>query len=105
MAVATIRLAPWELIGEFSFKREFAQSIALRNLAQYTVAGSMGIPGLEGEAVAEEVFDLTNNPSRQDEREELYGRGRSVSVGDIVDVDGQMFLCAASGWNELVEEE
>ena len=104
MAVATIRLAPWELIGEFSFKREFAQSIALRNLAQYTVAGSMGIPGLEGEAVAEEVFDLTNNPSRQDEREELYGRGRSVSVGDIVDVDGQMFLCAASGWNELVEE-
>jgi hypothetical protein len=101
MAVATIRLAPSELIGEFYFQREFAQSIALRNLAQYTVAGSMGIPGLEGEAVAEEVFDLTNNPGRQDEREELYGRGRSVSVGDIVDVDGRMFLCAATGWNEL----
>jgi len=101
MAVATIRLAPLILQGEFNFQREFAQSIALRNLAQYTVAGSMGIPGLEGEAVAEEVFDLTNNPGRQDEREELYGRGRSVSVGDIVDVDGRMFLCAATGWNEL----
>lgn len=101
MAVATIRLAPQELMGEFYFKREFAQSIALRNLNQYTIAGSMGIPGLEGEAVAEEVFDLTNNPSRQDEREELYGRGRNVSVGDIIDVDGKMFLCAPTGWNEM----
>ena len=101
MAVATIKLAPNPLMGEFYFKREFASSIALRNLAQYTIAGTMGIPGLEGEAVAEEVFDLTNNPSRQAEREALYGRNRSVSVGDIVDVDGKMFLCAPSGWNEL----
>jgi hypothetical protein len=101
MAVATIKLAPVELMGEFYFKREFAQSIALRNLAQYTTAGSMGIPGLKGEAVAEEVFDLTNNPGRQEEREELYGRGRSVSVGDIIDVDGCLFLCAPMGWTEL----
>ena len=101
MAVATIRLAPSELMGEFYFKREFAQSIALRNLAQYKTVGTMGVPGLEGEAVAEEVFDLTNNPGRQDEREELYGRGRSVSVGDIVEVDGKMFLCAPMGWSEI----
>ena len=98
MAVATIKLAPEELMGELYFQREFAQSIALRNLAQYTTAGSMGIPGLEGEAVAEEVFDLTNNPSRQDEREDLYGRGRSISVGDIIDVDGILYLCAPQGW-------
>ena len=44
MAVATIKLAPVELMGEFYFKREFAQSIALRNLAQYTTAGSMASP-------------------------------------------------------------
>ena len=103
MAVATIRLAPAALMGEFYFKREMAQSIALRNLAQYTTAGTMGVPDLEGEAVAEEVFDLTNNPGRQDEREELYGRGRSVSVGDIVVVDGVMFLCSPMGWTELVD--
>lgn len=103
MAVATIKLAPEELMGEFYFQREFAQSIALRNLAQYTTAGSMGIPGLEGEAVAEEVFDLTNNPSRQDEREDLYGRGRSISVGDIIDVDGILYLCAPQGWNIVTE--
>jgi len=101
MAVATIRLAPRELMGEFYFQREFACNIALRNLAQYTTEGIMGVPGLEGEAVAEEVFDLTNNPSRQEEREQVYGRGPSISVGDIVDVDGQMFLCAPTGWNLL----
>ena len=47
---------------------------------------------------AEEMFDLTNNPSRQDEREELYGNGRSVSVGDIVEVDGVDYLCSSFGW-------
>jgi hypothetical protein len=103
MAVATIRLAPAALMGEFYFKREFAQSIALRNLALYETVGTMAVPGLEGEAVAEEVFDLTNNPGRQDEREALYGRGRSVSVGDIVQVDGVLFLCASMGWTELTE--
>ena len=51
--------------------------------------------------MAEEVFDLTNNPGRQDEREELYGRFRSVSVGDIVEVDGVPFLCASMGWTAL----
>ena len=101
MAVATIRLAPQELMGEFYFKRGEYRRVALQNFDQYTTAGSMGIPGLEGEAVAEEVFDLTNNPSRQDEREELYGRGRSISVGDIIDVDGTLYLCAPTGWNIL----
>lgn len=103
MAQATIKLAPEALMGEFYFQREFASSIALRNLAQYTTAGTMGVPCLEGEAVAEEVFDLTNNPSRQDEREDLYGRGRSISVGDIIDVDGVMYLCAPMGWNMISE--
>lgn len=47
---------------------------------------------LEGEAIADELFDLTNNPGRQVEREEKYGRGRSLSVGDIVKV-GQSIGC------------
>jgi len=101
MASALIRLAPEELMGEFYFKREWAQSIALRNFPQYSYGGSLTVEGLVGEAVAEEVFDLTNNPSRQDEREVRYGRGRSISVGDIIDVDGRLFLCAPSGWNQL----
>lgn len=55
----------------------------------------------EGEDAAEEAFDLTNNPSRQEEREQKYGRARSVSVGDIVTVDGVDYLCASCGWTQL----
>lgn len=55
----------------------------------------------EGEDAAEEAFDLTNNPSRQDEREQKYGQRRSVSVGDIVTVDSVDYLCASVGWTKL----
>lgn len=61
---------------------------------------------MAGEAAAEEMFDLTNNPSRQDEREERYGRHRSVSVGDIIEVEEQpgivtQWLCESCGWKNL----
>lgn len=50
---------------------------------------------------AEEVFDITNNPSRQDECVEIYGCHRSVNVGDIVVVDGTSFLCENIGWTAI----
>ena len=55
----------------------------------------------QGEAAAEEMFDLTNNPHRQQEREARYGIGRSVSSGDIITVDGVDFLCCSIGWRTL----
>jgi hypothetical protein len=48
--------------------------------------------------IADELFDLTNNPSRQEEREKVYGRGRSLSVGDIVEAWGVKLLCCTFGW-------
>jgi hypothetical protein len=56
-----------------------------------------------GEEAAEEVFDMTNNPSRQEERNTYYEKTRSVSVGDIVEVtngaDGkQIYFCDSFGW-------
>ncbi len=54
-----------------------------------------------GEAAANEAFDLTNNPARQEERLERYGRFRSVSVGDIVNVDGVEYLCDSFGWSQI----
>ena len=50
------------------------------------------------EDIAEEFFDLTNNPSRQTDRDLFYGRQRSISVGDIVEVDTERYLCANVGW-------
>jgi len=55
------------------------------------------------EDIAEELFDLTNNPGRQDEREERYGRGPSLSVGDMVEIleTGKCVVCMPSGWEVL----
>ena len=53
------------------------------------------------EQVADELFDLTNNPYRQTERERKYGRGRSLSVGDIVQVDDKKLLCCSFGWKHI----
>ena len=59
---------------------------------------------------AEEVFDITNNPSREEESKDLYGCHRPVSVGDIVIVeelqeDGSFkevsYLCENIGWTAL----
>jgi hypothetical protein len=103
MAVATVKLVNSDNMFDFYVAKDPAE-VARRLLREgaYNIVGDMGVPGLEGEAVAEEVFDLTNNPSRQDERDELYSRRhRSVSVGDIVRVDGVNFLCASVGWVRL----
>ena len=54
-----------------------------------------------GWGFAEEMFSLTNNPARQKERELIYGNGRSLSVGDIVIVDGMAYGCAGAGWEPL----
>ena len=102
MAVATIKQVNGELLGSFYGTKE-PVDLARKMLADgyYKVQGTVGIPELEGEAVAEEVFDLTNNPCRQEEREALYGRYRSVSVGDIVNVDGADYLCCSQGWQKI----
>jgi hypothetical protein len=54
--------------------------------------------GMSVEDLCEYVFDVTNNPSRQEERESVYGLGRSLSVGDVVTVDGDAYLCDSVGW-------
>ena len=53
------------------------------------------------EDAAEEMFDLTNNPGRHEERTQRYGHGRSLSTGDIVQVDETLYLCCSMGWKVL----
>jgi hypothetical protein len=102
MAVATIKFLNEGLQDKFYF-RIFHDRLARRLLKedQYSIYATMGVPGLVGEAAAEEVFDIANNPSREGERDQLYGQARSVSVGDIVNVDGVDYVCAPVGWIKL----
>ena len=98
MAQVQVKLVNAELMSNFYFTPDpvvLARKLLAGGLYEDKATLSTY---LAGEDAAEELFDLTNNPSRQEERERDYGRGRSISVGDIVCVDGVNFLCASVGW-------
>jgi hypothetical protein len=83
----------------------FQQALIAWRAQRYEIEGAVEMPGcdLVGEQAAEECFDVTNNPARQDEREAVYGRGRSVCVGDVVIIQdsGGAFMCCSSGWHRI----
>lgn len=96
MTAVTIKLAPREIMGHLFFNDE-STDIAKGSLPFYTTLDPIEVQGT-GEAAAEEVFDLTNNPSRQEERLAVYGNKRSLSSGDVVVVEGVKYLCKSIGW-------
>ena len=104
-STVTIKLAPSVLASEIYSKiytnKASALNLVEENQNLYKVCSSFTVTA-DGIDAAEEAFDITNNPSRQKERESLYGRGRSVSVGDVVEVDGVNYVCAPTGWIKLV---
>ena len=99
MALVKIKFAPSHmfLLGEGTLnavRTALADGKYVKESALFTVNG-------DSRDAADEVFDLTNNPSRQDERELVYGRGRSLSVGDIVVVGEEQWVCMSIGWAEV----
>ena len=99
---ATLHLIDSNKLGDFYFTQD-AVALAQKYIAEglYTQAGTIEVFGKCEQDACEEFFDLTNNPSRQAERQVRYGRGRSASVGDIVEVDGEMFVCRPTGWKAV----
>ena len=96
-----VHLVDSRKMADFYFSKNIeALAMALFVEGAYTDSVGFAVEGT-GEAAAEEVFDLTNNPGRQAEREQLYGRRRSVSVGDIVETEEGLFVCAQMGWVEV----
>lgn len=101
MSKVTIHLGTRLILREIFFKDDDEKMALVRSeLPHYTVGGTFETE-LTGEDAAEEAFDLTNNPSRQEEREEKYGNGRSVSSGDVIEVDGVKYVCMSIGWAVL----
>lgn len=102
MATVVIHLGTERIMREFFFKSNDEKlNLVRQEMPLYTVGGLFST-SLESEAAAEEAFDLTNNPGREDERGEKYGNGRSVSPGDVIEVDGVKFVCMSIGWEKLV---
>lgn len=101
MATVTIHLAPRDIMRDVYFNDD-AKFLVKANLYRYEKAYSFNLSAFDTDTdAAEEAFDLTNNPCRQDEREQTYGRKRSVSVGDVVEVDGKKLLCMSCGWEAI----
>lgn len=105
---ATILLLPFALWRDKPFTNDAMIDFANKAVKAgvYEPAGTFDdMEGFRGEtneeAIAEEMFDLTNNPYRQDERVKTYGNGRSVSSGDVINVNGTLFLCLPIGWHKL----
>lgn len=99
MSRVSVLLAPIEIRRDFVSSEKSIELVS-KNYWRYSGAGSFDSL-LEGESAAEEAFDLTNNPARQEERASVYGFHRSVSCGDIVLVDSVNYLCMSSGWKVL----
>ena len=100
MAHVTVALVDSLKLGDFYFTKD-AEALARKYLEQglYKTVCELDLP-YDGEDACEEVFDLTNNPMRMDRRSR-YGNGRSVSVGDLVIVDGTIFVCRPTGWKAV----
>jgi hypothetical protein len=99
MSVAAIFLAPDEELITFSLK-PIDEARELVHAARYNLIGHIQTDKT-GEAAAEDMFDLSNNPSRQEERDLKWGQYRSLSVGDVVHVDNESFVCCSLGWKKL----
>lgn len=97
MAHVTVSLLDSLKLGDFYFTQD-AAALARKYIAEglYESVCELDIP-YEGEEAAEEMFEMTNNPMRMDRRSR-YGNARSVSVGDLVVVDGTIYVCRPTGW-------
>jgi hypothetical protein len=99
MSKVTIYLSTQIILRDFTFFEDRTEMVRTQ-LPHYTRAGSF-FTELTGEEAAKEAFDLTNNPFLQEERELKCGRGRGVSTGDVIEVDGVKYLCMSVGWEKL----
>ena len=100
MNYAAIFQAPAEAMINFYTKDPVAAAAELIKRDAYKKIGVIQTE-LHGEEAAEEMFDLSNNPSRQEEREVKWGANRSLSVGDVVFVDDEAWLCCSMGWQKM----
>lgn len=101
MAVVKIKFAPREIMCALMINSGLQRVRDALSAGKYAKESELFTVNGDSEDAAEEVFDLTNNPSRQDERERVYGRGPSLSTGDIVVVGEEQWICMSFGWAEV----
>jgi hypothetical protein len=100
--LVTIKYVPDNLMRDF-----FCQPMVdrewwvVQNLQHFVSSPTWDYSDDSHEEICEEFFDITNNPSRKSEHRELVGNFRSISVGDVIQVDNSLYLCDSVGWKEI----
>lgn len=99
----TVKLLPASLFREvLSFPMGGRKHPAYKNLKDFEIHSfRLKSRAFSGDPIdmAEEVFALFNDPRRDPERKSLVGNNvRSLSVGDVVEVNGVNIICAPLGW-------
>ena len=102
MSKVTVFLVPDAHRVEFFRAGEKTQVEAMQKL--WGARAYIALQSIElshtGEDAAEEMFDLSNNPARSGDRH-VVACNRSLSVGDVVQVDNDRFLCLSTGWHRF----
>jgi len=108
MSIVTIYSIPQNHFAEVmtaNFRGENAFLQTVRKCFPEYTPGCTVKYHLEGIEAAEEAFDLTNNPMREEQKLRTYGHARSVCVGDVVNVTNngveENFVCMSAGWARI----
>lgn len=76
--------------------------LAKKHAGSYNCLREQSVAAEDEIGAAEMVFDLCNNPSKDYERCLLdWDKTRSLSIGDMVSVNGKAFLCLPIGWQPV----
>lgn len=103
MSVIRVHLCPQELRTNTFVNPNLADYVK-QNFSEYEPTHRFSIP-LNGVEAAEETYDLTNNPLRDEEREYIWGILRPICVGDVIECVGdtgirEFYLCENVGWTK-----
>lgn len=101
MALVKVKFAPSHIAAQLYGSSDTAAAKQALDSGVYLEESQLFQVNGDSEDAAEDAFDLTNNPGRHYERVNVYGRGRSVSTGDIVVVGEEQWLCCSFGWKSI----
>lgn len=98
MNQVTVHLLPTKFAADAYMANNFiSMAKAIMARGEYVSFEASGMDTVD----PEEIFDVSNNPDRQTERNQKYGQHRSLSVGDVVSINGNNYLCGNVGFYEF----
>jgi len=100
-----VKLAPASVMRESAFlETSELTKLTLAELHSYTDVCNRDCEDFSSDdELCEKLFVISNAPYIDPMvRADYFGKSRSLSVGDVISIDGRCYVCAPFGW-ELVK--